>query len=106
MVTAPPQLVMNGIRLGIYEPIKHSLPDGLHHTAASVVAGGAAGLIGAACGSPLSLAKIRLQSLSPDPELAVGFQHNQHSIRDVFRHQIRTEGIGGLWRGASASMAR
>lgn len=133
------QLMMNGTRLGLYEPVKrnialasghpaddpHAPPIFWHNALAAAVSGATAAFVG----SPFFLAKVRLQIQAknltiasavassapagaaasaslPPSGAAVGAQHHYTSALSGLRHVYSTEGITGLWRGASASMAR
>ncbi|CAO3638858.1 unnamed protein product [Cunninghamella blakesleeana] len=75
------------------------------HLAAGVFAGGFAGIIGALLGSPLYLIKTRRQSYSPVFK-QIGFQHKMTSSWGALSDIYKSEGIKGLYRGASAAMAR
>ncbi|KNC78889.1 hypothetical protein SARC_08693, partial [Sphaeroforma arctica JP610] len=95
--------VMNGARLGLFEPIKSKLNEldvhGEHVLGCRVLAGSSAGAIGAAIGSPLYLAKTRMQAKSS------GKYHYKHTL-DCFRSIYTADGIRGLWRGVTASIPR
>ncbi|CAZ83836.1 unnamed protein product [Tuber melanosporum] len=104
------QTMLNGCRLGFYEPIRssatrlvHSDP---HHQSigVNVFAGATSGILGAMVGSPFFLVKTRLQSYSPS--LPVGTQHNYRNALDGFRTISRTEGFKGLYRGVGSAMVR
>lgn len=105
------QVCLNGCRLGLYEPVH----QGLVHTfglksshsllGAGVVAGGVAGMLGALLGSPLYLIKTRQQSYSPVFS-QIGHQHQIKSGASALAQIYRSEGVRGLYRGASAAMAR
>ena len=71
----------------------------------NVLSGLAAGVIGAALGSPFFLVKTRLQSFSPvNP---VGFQHQYRSTWDGLVQIYRREGLlNGLFSGMNAAMLR
>ncbi|KZZ93061.1 Mitochondrial carrier domain protein [Ascosphaera apis ARSEF 7405] len=105
------QILLNGSRLGFYEPIRSSLASLLYSDATrqapiiNVAAGASSGVIGAAMGSPFFLVKTRLQSFSPfNP---VGTQFPYTGAIDGFGQIIKTEGgAGGLYRGVGAAMVR
>ncbi|KAI8343590.1 mitochondrial carrier domain-containing protein [Chlamydoabsidia padenii] len=105
------QVCLNGSRLGLYEPLHsgviHSLQLTSHHSllAAGIFAGGVSGMIGALLGSPLYLIKTRRQSYSPVFK-QIGYQHKMMSSWSALSHIYHVEGIKGLYRGASAAMAR
>ncbi|KAI8372915.1 mitochondrial carrier domain-containing protein [Radiomyces spectabilis] len=105
------QVCLNGSRLGLYEPVRSGIVNGLglksDHTllAAGVFSGAVAGMFGALLGSPLFLIKTRRQSYSPVFR-QIGHQHAMGSSFSALREIYRTEGIKGLYRGADAAMAR
>lgn len=104
------QTVMNGCRLGLYEPIQQIVSSAVPSAAASapsavaVVSGALSGGIGSALASPLYLVKSRLQAQSQyfKPK-------EQHAYRGLW-HGLRTvaasEGLYGLFRGVSAGLPR
>lgn len=110
------QILMNGTRLGLYEPIKfqiHRLLDAgsgggaiKNNNLVNVIAGGTGGVLSAFLASPLFLVKTRLQSYTSHPASRVGFQHSYrhtfHALSSIFQQ----EGIRGLYRGVDASMLR
>ncbi|KAJ3017129.1 UNVERIFIED_CONTAM: Mitochondrial oxaloacetate carrier protein [Siphonaria sp. JEL0065] len=129
------QILMNGTRLGFYEPVRDIVIGGVDAIAGKgvgstgfgkavcmVSAGAGCGVLGAAIASPLYLVKTRydcsimwvivdafvsrMQSYSPNN--AVG-AHNSYvwgGLRKTLVHIYKNEGIAGLWRGADASMLR
>ncbi|KAJ5817669.1 hypothetical protein N7447_007677 [Penicillium robsamsonii] len=104
------QVLLNGCRLGFYEPIRSTLTTAIYNDpkvqslAANVVAGAASGVIGAAAGSPFFLVKTRLQSYSPF--LPVGTQHNYKNSFDGLSKIYKGEGVKGIYRGVGAAMIR
>ncbi len=124
------QILMNGTRFMVYEPVRHSLaglfagmpalvlsstssspPASLppqrraESHGANVLAGAFAGAAGAAIGSPFNLIKSRLQSYSP--HFATGHQHQYGGrITTAVASIARGEGLLGLYRGVSASIWR
>ncbi|KAJ1963025.1 Mitochondrial oxaloacetate carrier protein [Dipsacomyces acuminosporus] len=107
------QIMLNGTRLGFYEPTKGVLykvftgrPSDPNHPniPLNVAAGGICGMAGAALGSPFFLVKTRMQSASNFA--AVGFQHNYKSSLDGLRRIWREGGVRGLYRGMDAAMMR
>ncbi|KAL7750641.1 Mitochondrial oxaloacetate carrier protein [Sorochytrium milnesiophthora] len=107
------QILMNGTRLGAYEPVKHaftSLPAlrWVPSEAVPVLSGFVCGIMGALISSPLFLVKTRLQAHSSDARLmSVGFQHHYRGTWHALRSIVQQEGFfRGLWRGTTASMAR
>ncbi|KAH6917043.1 oxaloacetate carrier [Coprinopsis sp. MPI-PUGE-AT-0042] len=104
------QILLNGSRLGFYEPIRGatnnlfgwSPKDQVPLT--SVLAGAASGAIGASLGNPLFLVKARMQAYSP--ALPVGAQHYYKSSLHAFSTIFKAEGIRGLVRGVDAAILR
>ncbi|KAK5988812.1 Mitochondrial oxaloacetate transport protein [Cladobotryum mycophilum] len=104
------QVLLNGSRLGFYEPMRKTLASFLlknenaQNLGINVFCGAASGIIGAAAGSPFFLVKTRLQSYSPTAP--VGTQHHYRNAWDGLRQIYRGEGFGGLYRGIGAAMVR
>ena len=104
------QILLNGCRLGFYEPMRHTLAKGLFGDAntqnlgINMFAGAASGIVGAMAGSPFFLAKTRLQSYSPF--LPVGTQHQYKNAWDGLSKIYKGEGVRGLYRGVGAAMIR
>ncbi|KAI9482037.1 Mitochondrial oxaloacetate carrier protein [Coemansia sp. RSA 989] len=107
------QIMLNGTRLGLYEPAKNALYSVVTGSASSgqkpiiplnVAAGGMCGVAGAALGSPFFLVKTRMQSSSSFA--AVGHQHHYKSSLDGLRQIWRQGGMRGLFRGMDAAMMR
>ena len=104
------QVLLNGCRLGFYEPLRKGITTTIYNDAQvqslgiNVFAGAASGIIGAAAGSPFFLVKTRLQSFSPF--LPVGTQHNYKNSFDGLRKIYTSEGVNGLYRGVGAAMVR
>ncbi|WEW61096.1 Mitochondrial oxaloacetate carrier protein [Emydomyces testavorans] len=104
------QILLNGCRLGFYEPLREGLTsvfykDSAHQSLGiNVFSGAASGVVGAAAASPFFLVKTRLQSFSPF--LPVGTQHQYKHSFDGLRQIYGQEGVKGLYRGVGASMIR
>ncbi|KAH8696160.1 putative mitochondrial oxaloacetate transporter [Talaromyces proteolyticus] len=104
------QILLNGCRLGFYEPTRTGLTKALYgdpniqSLGINVFSGASSGILGAAAGSPFFLVKTRLQSYSPF--LPVGTQHQYKNAYDGLRQIHRNEGIKGLYRGVGAAMVR
>ncbi|KAK3989483.1 mitochondrial carrier domain-containing protein [Cladorrhinum sp. PSN332] len=104
------QVLLNGCRLGFYEPMRATLASGLlndsekQNLGINMFCGASSGIIGAAAGSPFFLAKTRLQSYSPF--LPVGTQHQYKNAWDGLSKIYKGEGIRGLYRGVGAAMIR
>lgn len=104
------QLLLNGCRLGFYEPMRNGLAELLYkdgnvqHPGINMLCGASSGVIGAAAGSPFFLVKTRLQSFSPSRP--VGTQHRYVNALDGLSQIYRAEGFRGLYRGVGAATIR
>ncbi|KAK4250569.1 hypothetical protein VTI28DRAFT_5379 [Corynascus sepedonium] len=104
------QILLNGCRLGFYEPMRSTLSTlifkdaNMQSLGINMFCGAASGVMGAAAGSPFFLVKTRLQSYSPF--LPVGTQHRYRNALDGMSQIFRTEGVRGLYRGVGAAMIR
>ncbi|KAL9105384.1 MAG: hypothetical protein Q9227_009440 [Pyrenula ochraceoflavens] len=104
------QTLLNGCRLGFYEPLRKTTTTAIFHDpnvqslGVNVFAGAASGILGAVAGSPFFLIKTRLQSYSPF--LPVGTQHKYKNAVDGFRQVYSNEGVKGLYRGVEAASVR
>ncbi|KAF4123275.1 solute carrier family 25, member 34/35 [Geosmithia morbida] len=104
------QMVLNGCRLGFYEPMRGRMSRLFYGTEKvqslpiNMFCGAGSGIIGAAAGSPFFLVKTRLQSFSAS--LPVGTQHQYRNAVDGLLQIYRGEGIRGLYRGVGAAMIR
>ncbi|KAJ7897179.1 mitochondrial carrier domain-containing protein [Mycena olivaceomarginata] len=104
------QILLNGSRLGFYEPFRRNINKLIGRTpdeqlgATAIIAGASSGAVGASLGSPLFLIKARMQAYSP--ALPVGAQHyyknSFHALSTIFR----AEGPRGLIRGIDAAILR
>ncbi|KAF5877345.1 putative mitochondrial oxaloacetate transport protein [Botrytis fragariae] len=104
------QMILNGCRLGFYEPIRETLTGAIFDDSKTqslginIFSGATSGVLGAAAGSPFFLVKTRLQSFSP--QAPVGTQHGYKNAMDGMRKIYTTEGVNGLYRGVGAAMVR
>ena len=104
------QMILNGCRLGFYEPLRKGVTTAIFKDAnvqslgVNIFSGASSGMLGAAAGSPFFLVKTRLQSYSPF--LPVGTQHGYKNALDGLRQISRNEGVKGLYRGVGAAMVR
>jgi len=104
------QILLNGSRLGFYEPIRKATNRfvGLSATeqspVTSVFAGVASGVVGAILGNPLFLIKARMQAYSP--ALPVGTQHHYKNSWHALKTIYQQERFRGLVRGVDAAMLR
>lgn len=104
------QILLNGSRLGFYEPLRKSF-NGIfgirpeeQRLLTSVTAGAFTGMIGAGLGSPLFLVKARIQAYSP--AFPVGAQHYYKNSMDALTTIMKSDGVLGLWRGVNAAFLR
>lgn len=104
------QMILNGCRLGFYEPIRSTLTTSIYtdpttqNIGINIFSGATSGILGAAAGSPFFLVKTRLQSFSPFAP--VGTQHQYKNAVDGMRQIYKGEGVKGLYRGVGAAMVR
>ncbi|KAI0004194.1 oxaloacetate carrier [Russula compacta] len=104
------QILLNGSRLGFYEPIRKATNQlvGLgakeQNPVTSVFAGAASGVVGAVLGNPLFLIKARMQAYSP--ALPVGTQHYYKNSWDALKTIYQRERLRGFVRGVDAAMLR
>ncbi|THH26783.1 hypothetical protein EUX98_g7405 [Antrodiella citrinella] len=104
------QILLNGSRLGFYEPFRLSINKAFGFSptdqlpATSIAASAASGAVGAVLGNPLFMAKARMQAYSP--ALPVGAQHNYKSGFDALRSIFVAQGARGLVRGVDAAVLR
>ncbi|KAF4097182.1 solute carrier family 25 member 34 [Onychostoma macrolepis] len=97
------QGLMNGVRLGFYS---YTEASGLTDAAGGrLVAGAAAGALGAFIASPAYLVKTHLQAQTVTA-IAVGHQHNHQGVLSAFVSIYRREGVTGLWRGVNGAVPR
>lgn len=104
------QILLNGSRLGFYEPIRGTINSVIGWPVAdqipitSVMAGATSGAIGAALGNPLFLIKARMQAYSP--ALPVGTQHHYKNSFHALSTIWKAEKIRGLYRGVDGAIFR
>ncbi|KAI9061390.1 oxaloacetate carrier [Trametes sanguinea] len=104
------QILLNGSRLGFYEPSRRWLNKMLGYsptqqtTLTSMSAGSISTVIGSCLGNPLFLVKTRMQAYSP--VLPVGAQRYYRHAFDALSTIIREEGLRGLLRGIDAACFR
>lgn len=104
------QVLLNGCRLGFYEPMRGPLTSFIfgdskvQSMGVNMFCGASSGMIGAAAGSPFFLVKTRLQSFSPFAP--VGTQHRYKNLLDGARQVYKGDGFFGLYRGIGAAMIR
>lgn len=104
------QLLLNGSRIGFYEPIRSNLTsiiftDTSHQNfGINIISGALSGVIGAVLGSPFFLIKTRMQTYSPIAPM--GTQHVYRNTWDALRSIYGAEGLKGLYRGCDAAIVR
>jgi solute carrier family 25 protein 34/35 len=104
------QLMLNGCRLGFYEPLRTTVTKAIYKDPTyqsfgiNIFAGASSGILGAVAGSPFFLVKTRLQSFSPF--LPVGTQHKYKGAWDGLSSIYKNEGVKGLYRGVGPAMVR
>ena len=103
------QTLMNGVRLGFYEPTKRlvtetcGVPAGVP---ANLLAGGTLGFVGSYVGNPLFLVKTRQQASAATAAGQVGKQHAYRGCADGLRTILREGGPAGLMHGAYTAAVR
>ncbi|AAS50748.2 ABL023Wp [Eremothecium gossypii ATCC 10895] len=102
------QILLNGSRLGLYDPLRAALGGcvlsdrrtyGTAALAVNATAGAAAGMIGAALGSPLQLVKTRMQALA----------HGGAPLPAAWPTLValfKDRGVRGLYQGVDAALLR
>ncbi|KAI0072219.1 mitochondrial carrier [Panus rudis PR-1116 ss-1] len=104
------QILLNGSRLGFYEPFRHALnrtvglDPSTQMPVTSVIAGAASGAVGAVLGNPLFMVKARMQAYSP--ALPVGAQHYYRNSFHALSTIYKSQGWRGLVRGVDAAILR
>jgi solute carrier family 25, member 34/35 len=102
------QAVMNGTRLGLYEPVKRVMRKllGCDDNAwiLMVTSGAFSGAIGATLGSPFYLIKSRLQAQSQYFKSLE--THNYRNLIDGLSQVYTKEGVKGLFRGVDGALPR
>ena len=101
------RVAMNGVRLGLYWPVKRRLlcsgADGgplLGSTVAcDILASGGTGILGAIAGNPFNVVKLRCMTASGENSQRAG-------AVAVTRALINNEGFGAFWLGMSAAVPR
>ncbi|XP_042872617.1 solute carrier family 25 member 35-like isoform X2 [Penaeus japonicus] len=103
------QVVMNGIRFGLYSRILDSQiisrDDGSVSPVGCIVAGAFVGVVGGVVGSPFYLVKTHLQSHAAE-SIAVGHQHKHEGFIPALHQIFKKDGVRGLWRGATTTIPR
>lgn len=109
------QIVMNGIRFGLYNPVKkffssffEEAKTPLEQVPINIASAFSVGLFGSWVASPFFLMKTRLQSRNASNQTTkVGQQHEYSGMIDGLKKMYLYEGgIRGFWSGAVSCMAR
>lgn len=92
-------------RLGVYRELTRQLTEEGKPLpfAKKALSGLGAGAVGALVSTPTEVALIRMQA---DGNLPVEQRHNYRNVFDAFSRIFRSEGIAGLWRGLTPTVAR
>lgn len=105
------QVLLNGSRLGFYEPFRKAINRAAgkqaeeQWAAGAFAAGASSGCVGAILGNPLFLVKARIQAYSP--HFVIGkASHNYKSTIDGLVKIVQSEGVRGLVRGMDAAVLR
>ncbi|PWN49190.1 mitochondrial carrier [Violaceomyces palustris] len=105
------QVLLNGSRLGFYEPFRKAINKASGRkadekwAAGAFAAGATSGCVGAILGNPLFLIKARLQAYSPHHVIGKA-SHNYKGTWDGLRSIVKAEGLRGLTRGMDAAVLR
>ena len=120
------QVVMNGIRFGLFDPLREFLKEqtplrkisnldgddpkkkrAINDVPVNMISAFSTGVAGAFFGSPMFLIKTRLQSLNRSHQKdKVGEQHQYSGMRSAVKHIYQSQGVKGLWSGAVSCMLR
>lgn len=104
----PYTIVMNGTRLGSYEPLKRAYSDVTGYSSQNILigmlAGMTAGAVGSVIANPFYIAKTRTQSYSPMHP--VGHQHAYTGPLHALRSIYQMGGLKELFQGTKASVTR
>jgi solute carrier family 25, member 34/35 len=100
------QTVMNGTRLGLYEPIQRVTRPilGESEVLVRLIAASTSGGLGATLASPLYLVKTRLQAEGAN--FHARERHGYTGMADGLFRVWKTEGFKGLFRGVSGAVPR
>lgn len=99
------QIVMNGVRFGCYDQLKHIISSE-NNLLSNSIAGAMSGALAATLGSPLFLIKTRIQTQSRVSSIAVGTQYPYKGAIDGLATIYKSEGFVGLYRGVNAAALR
>lgn len=99
------QCFYGGLRYGLYSPIKEGLAPGVEKRdlplSLKIAAGGLSGTISQAIANPCDLVKVRMMS-PPGIGGARQYRWFLQALVDI----VKTEGVGGLYKGVSANVGR
>ena len=100
------QMAFAPIRIGLYEPVRNFYMQGKSGEPdifTRIAAGLTTSAIGITIASPTDVVKVRLQAEGRLPE---GATRRYNGSIDAYKKIIRNEGLGGLWTGYGANLAR
>ncbi|XP_015606817.1 solute carrier family 25 member 35 isoform X2 [Cephus cinctus] len=104
------QVVLNGIRLGVYNiALNHGIMLNEHGNMSipkTILLTGTAGAFASVVGSPLYMLKTQMQTQSAAQSIAVGYQHQHTGTWSAFKHLWKEGGIASLYRGWYANIPR
>jgi solute carrier family 25, member 34/35 len=113
LVAYPYQMVLNGVRLGLYEPVVTwiSSPNPFYTISAknplvNFSAGALTGALGAVLSNPLFMMKTRFQSRVSHGSAVVGQQHLYRNPIQGFYLIWKADGFHGLFRGSLTASIR
>jgi solute carrier family 25, member 34/35 len=105
------QVLLNGSRLGFYEPFRKAINRAVGKDVKDVwgpgalLAGASSGVVGAMLGNPFFLVKARIQAYSPHVKIGKA-SHAYRNMWEGLNKILRGEGIRGLARGMDAAVLR
>ena len=102
------QIIMNGLRFGLYEPCKTSVEQLVGPgVSTNIVSAFSVGAFGAFVSTPFYLLKTRMQSQNLSAASSkVGTQHHYRGMLDGFRQIYVASGVRGFYNGAVSAIAR
>ncbi|XP_043835322.1 LOW QUALITY PROTEIN: mitochondrial uncoupling protein 2-like [Dromiciops gliroides] len=97
------QMSFASVRIGLYDSVKQFYTKGFEHvgTGSHLLAGCTTGALAVAVTQPTDVVKVRFQA----QDHAGGSQRYQGTL-DAYKTIAREEGLWGLWKGTSPSIAR
>lgn len=97
------QLTYTTLRLGLYSSLKERITDGSPSMRQKFALGLVSGGVASAISTPVEVSMVRMYSDgAAAPDARRGYRH----IGDALVRILREEGVRGLWRGATPTIAR